>query len=204
MKTNTPQRHESKLVFCLFFFPLRSRKRLTKCGRKHLEHSTVTDRRTNKRMKTLALPKPPNMTLRSSFMPQLWLIMSHPLNAPSTSILCLPWSWGCCCLTSVICYSQWCNMLSGRPSCCDKTRRRAIPGDELGGMSSQASSSSFSSFSLVFFFLFFHHAVIPWLSSPHWIRQVIWLRVASRLGYHGVESLNPPEKKGYREHLCSH
>lgn len=67
--------------------------------------------------------------LCSGFLPhsQLWPIISHPLNALSTSLprssflRYLSRSHVCCCKTSVICYSQWHGLLSDRPCCCDKT-----------------------------------------------------------------------------------
>ncbi len=71
--------------------------------------------------------------LCSGFLPhsQLQPIISHPLNAPSTSLppsfsffLYLPWSCGCCCKTSVICYSQWRGLLSDSPCCVIKFRER--------------------------------------------------------------------------------
>lgn len=63
---------------------------------------------------------------------QLWPITSNLLNAPSTSLLLsfasfflyLPRSCGCCCKTSVICYSLWRGLLSGSLRCCDKIQSR--------------------------------------------------------------------------------
>lgn len=132
--------------------------------------------------------------LCSGFLPhsQLRAIISHPLNAPSTSIppsfssLLLGLPWSCCCITSVICYSQWCDMLSGSPCCCDKTQRRTISRDGLGGGLYRLLHHPFPPSLLC---LFLHHIVIQWLTGRHWICQVINRTVVSFQGYHDVEWL---------------
>lgn len=115
MKTNTPQHpmNQNSFFGFILFFPPCSRKRADKVWTQTFG-AIHCNRQTYKR-EWRHEPPPPPQTWRFVlvFMPQLWLIMSHPLNAPSASILSLSWSRGCCCLTSVICYFQWCNMLSG-------------------------------------------------------------------------------------------
>lgn len=111
---------------------------------------------------------------------QLRPITPNLVNAPSTSLLLsfaffflyLLRSCGCCCKTSVICYSLWRGLLSGSLCCCDKTQSRENnikrrDGGNFNLLLSEKTDNKQKDLSvlLLLHLFLFRHYKIPWFQN---------------------------------------